>query len=548
MNRALNASNRELRIQQAITDYQRRTHPSIRAAAAANDIHHSTLVRRLQGHQSPSLSHESQQLLSNQQEALLKSWIIDLEAQGHAPSYRAVRDLAGIISESNGGPRRVGLNWLPRFLERHPDVKSKVGQKICAKRVNCTLPELLEPWFNDLKVVKVRYSIRPENSYNMDEAGTALGVCSNQLVIGTSATTRALRKTPETREWTTIVETVSAIGQRLQPLVIFKGQALRTTWFDQDSPAYRYTISNNGWTSNEIGLAWLDLIFIPQTATEDTARGAYRLLLMDGHKSHVTYEFMWKCFQNNIVVYYLLPHSSHVLQPLDLACFSPVKSRYRDALADLARFDDAAPIKKTKFLQIYQKASQEGLTTANIKAGWKASGIYPWNPRLPIRSSQVLANKEKAQYTVHTPPSRKRKALDSDVYNTPINRRVYSESLVLATRRETLSRPMRNWLKKTGQVIERLEWDTRQKDEQITKLQNSLDEEKTRGQKGKAIDVNEMFASIESIHLAKEALELSAATTTTRRRPRQVTNARNDTSNDPQEAFMSQFYINDLVG
>jgi hypothetical protein len=35
-------------------------------------------------------------------------------------------------------------------------------------------------------------------------------------------------------------------------------------------------------------------------------------------------------------ILYLPAHSSHVLQPLDLGTFSPLKSRYRKEIADLA--------------------------------------------------------------------------------------------------------------------------------------------------------------------------------------------------------------------
>jgi len=141
----------------------------------------------------------------------------------------------------------------------------------------------------------------------------------------------------------------------------------------------------NGWTSNDIGLAWLRQIFLPQTATDD-----YRLLLLDGHKSHATFEFMWECHINRVALVYLLPHSSYILQPLDLSCFSLLKCRYRDEIANLARFDDASAVKKSKFLKIYRKASNEGLSSYHIRAGWNAAGIYPWDPRKVIRSHQVL--------------------------------------------------------------------------------------------------------------------------------------------------------------
>jgi DDE superfamily endonuclease len=120
----------------------------------------------------------------------------------------------------------------------------------------------------------------------------------------------------------------------------------------ENVPDFLYTTSNNGWTSNDIGLRWLDEVFLPETENN----GETQLLLVDGHRSHTSTEFMWKCYKNNILLVYLIPHSSHVLQPLDLAYFSPLKSRYRKQLMELAKFDDSAPVKKMQFLLYYNKA------------------------------------------------------------------------------------------------------------------------------------------------------------------------------------------------
>ena len=93
---------------------------------------------------------------------------------------------------------------------------------------------------------------------------------------------------------------------------------------------------------------------------------------------------------------YLLSYSSHVLQPLNLAYFGPIKSKYRKEIADLASLDDCAQIKKIRFISVYAQAREEGLNPHNIRAGWRASGIVPWNPRKVIESSQVhrLADQE----------------------------------------------------------------------------------------------------------------------------------------------------------
>jgi hypothetical protein len=49
----------------------------------------------------------------------------------------------------------------------------------------------------------------------MDETGVALGVCTNTRVLVSSLKKKAYIKSLEDREWVTIIECVSAAGQRL---------------------------------------------------------------------------------------------------------------------------------------------------------------------------------------------------------------------------------------------------------------------------------------------------------------------------------------------
>lgn len=539
------ASLRELRLQQAIADAQTFSGASLRSIAASNDVDYSTLSRRLKGQLPQSTAHQHQQLLSSEQENLLKRWILDLELQGHAPSFNTVRELAGIVSEASGGPNKVGKNWISRFIQRHPEIRSKVGRKLQSQRVDCTSPQALATWFEHLQLVQQRYNILPQHAWNMDESGIALGVCNNQRVLGTTDTPSTYKKSPENREWVSIIETISATGVRLQPTVIFKGQNLHTRWFiDENVPDYQYTVSMNGWTSNEIGLSWLNQVFLPQTATD----GPYRLLLVDGHKSHATFEFMWECFQNHVVVFYLLPHSSHVLQPLDLACFSPLKTRYRQQLTNLTRFDDTSAVKKAQFLQLYQKASSEGLTSYQIKAGWKASGIYPWNPRKAIQSRLVLQPSQQPPEPPSTPTSRKRRLSQSALDHTPRHRRDFSHSIQALLQQETISRPVRTFLSKVAKTIDRITWDSVQKDLQLAKQKTQIDAITTRKRKDRVIDCNEQFASIETIQAARAAVAALPAPTSRARRSTRVNEPGNVSQTaPPQDAFMGIFSLNDVV-
>jgi hypothetical protein len=181
----------------------------------------------------------------------------------------------------------------------------------------------------------------------MDETGIALGVCTNSEVIARAGKRKAY-KTPGDHEWVSILETISAAGQKLRCIVIFKGKSLQTTWFPSNfMPEWLYTTSENGWTSHEIGSEWLKRIFIPDTKPNGNR---WRLLILDGHGSHVDIEFIILCRQHKIWVIYLPAHASHILQPLDLASFSVVRSDYTADIRALSALDDAAPIKKERLL------------------------------------------------------------------------------------------------------------------------------------------------------------------------------------------------------
>jgi hypothetical protein len=46
---------------------------------------------------------------------------------------------------------------------------------------------------------------------------------------------------------------------------------------------------------------------------------------MDGHGSHITANVIAFCIEHAIDLLILPPHTSHVLQPLDVSMFSPLK-------------------------------------------------------------------------------------------------------------------------------------------------------------------------------------------------------------------------------
>ena len=155
---------------------------------------------------------------------------------------------------------------------------------------------------------------------------------------------------PGNREWVTVIEAIRANGDILPPCVIFKGKTYREAWFDDLPDNWRFEVSENGWTTDEIGLRWLQNLFVP--AIQGRKQGRYQLLILDGHSSHLTPQFDRICSENDIIPICMPAHSSHRLQPLDVGCFSVLKRSY-GALVEQQMRAGINYIDKLDFLTAY---------------------------------------------------------------------------------------------------------------------------------------------------------------------------------------------------
>ena len=82
-------------------------------------------------------------------------------------------------------------------------------------------------------------------------------------------------------------------------------------------------------------------------------------------------------------------HSSHLLQPLDVACFGPLKRRYGDAVLALAR-NCTNHIRKERFLPVFETALLQSFTTENIQAGFRGAGLVPHDLQAVILKLDVV--------------------------------------------------------------------------------------------------------------------------------------------------------------
>jgi hypothetical protein len=123
-------------------------------------------------------------------------------------------------------------------------------------------------------------------------------------------------------------------------------------------------------------------VFDPQT--KERANGKPRVLICDGFGTHETLEVLEFCLENNIILCRLPSHTSHKLQPCDVAVFASLKAAYRDQVDRLGR-GGVDTIGKEHFTSLYSPARAKAFTKKNITSAWAATGLFPFNPDRVLR-------------------------------------------------------------------------------------------------------------------------------------------------------------------
>ena len=317
----------EGRIALAIEAINQNQFESERRATATYDIDQRTLRRRRAGIQARRDCEANSKKLTKREELVIIVHILDLDSRGFPPRLSAVRDMANLLLAERAASQ-VGKNWPENFIRRTPEVKTVYNRKYDYQRAKCEDPEIIAPWFDLVRRTIRKHGIATEDIHNFDETGFQMGVISTGVVV-TGSERRNRRKTiqPGNREWVTVIHSISARGESTPPFIIFASTYHLSAWYtDNDLPHNSaIAISKNGWTTNELGVAWLQHF---QKYTKDRTIGTHRLLTLDGHESHESLEFKQLCEKYKIVTLCMSAHSSHLLQPLDVDCFSPLKKTY----------------------------------------------------------------------------------------------------------------------------------------------------------------------------------------------------------------------------
>ena len=100
------------------------------------------------------------------------------------------------------------------------------------------------------------------------------------------------------------------------------------------------------------------------------------MLFLDGHGSNLTYKVVESARANGIFMKCLPPHTSHALQPWDVALFRPLKVCWKDVLKSWFRETRLQNVEKALFPTLLSKLWPR-IKPSNAVAGFSGSGLLP---------------------------------------------------------------------------------------------------------------------------------------------------------------------------
>jgi hypothetical protein len=305
-----------------------------------------------------------------------------------------------LLAVRGGGP--VGKRWAERFVTRSDELKMAFNRAKDRQRILQEDPEVIGAWFKLVEETKAKYGVHDDDVHNFDETGFQMGVIgSMKVVTGSERRARPELVQPGDREWVTVIQSICAAGYATPPFIIYKGRVHISAWYEEtDIPHHwKLSVSENGWTNNALGLEWLKHF---NAHTKARQVGGYRLLILDGHESHLNQGFKDYCLEHKILTLCMPPHSSHILQPLDVVCFSPLKRRYSQRVRDLAR-RRVFHINKEGFLPAFKAAFFDVFTEENCQKAFEASGLVPTDAQVVLDRLEVRLRTPPEPLLLETP-------------------------------------------------------------------------------------------------------------------------------------------------
>ena len=282
-------------------------------------------------------------------------------------------------------------------MSRWPSLAERKPQHLSVKRASAASTETLQLWFDLVnKFLEEKGLLKRGRTvddfasriWNADETGFCLGATSKKILARKGSRSVHEVGGASDHQYITVNACGNAAGVRLPPFILYKGKNLYTSWTKGGPAGAVYGTSQSGWMEEANYMSWFDKQFYP--AVKHLLETGPVVLFIDGHYSHSSLELITRARSLGIHLFCLPPNTTHLLQPLDIGVFGPVKQCWRKILKQYKIKTRATNVTKEHFPELIKQLYDATFTAEHLQSAFRAAGLVPFNPQVHSeRPSQI---------------------------------------------------------------------------------------------------------------------------------------------------------------
>ena len=318
--------------------------------------------------------------LTVEEEQKLMRYIIKMQELGFGLSASEVRREAFKLINASGRKNPfnteegiAGWDWWCSFKDRY-GLAMRLPENLSVNRAAAASKESIDEFYGLLTrtLEKHHLSSEPSRIWNVDESGFTF-VNKAAKVVSPRGLKRVHQQTAaEREETTTVLLAVNAAGQAGPCLTIFKGRRMADD-INQNAPVGSMVcVSPNGWINSDIFLRYM------QHFEKNIPAARPVVVILDAHASYMSVDVLNFIEAHGIIFLTFPSHTRHLLQPLDVSVFGPMKNNWKKSVTNFLKNNSRKPTRKDLFA-LFTPVFQDSVTIKNIISGFRHSGIFPLN-------------------------------------------------------------------------------------------------------------------------------------------------------------------------
>ncbi|KAH9627760.1 hypothetical protein HF086_001774 [Spodoptera exigua] len=309
----------------------------ISVAATRYGVPRITLRNKITGKSPVDCNLGPATVLSHEEESILVRWVCFM-AEKHFPvtKEQLLDSVQKIISEKNLDScpftnNRPGKKWYSLFLKRHPVLSERTAQNLSKAREEVTEDDILR-WFDVIKSYLENKGLLevindPERIFNSDESAFYLQPKAGRVLVR-KGEKNVYTSSGDEKENLTVLVTGNAAGVLAPPMIVYPYERLPAVIANSVPRDWCIGRSDTGWMCARTFYEYITNVFNPWIEKNNIPKPV--ILFLDGHRSHMTLHLSDFCKANEIEVISLYPNSTHLLQPMDVAVFRPLKVSWQN--------------------------------------------------------------------------------------------------------------------------------------------------------------------------------------------------------------------------